>query len=74
MAELNVPFLDIKEQNRRIWPELQEALDGVIPQAQFILGPAVQRFEAAFAEYVRSEVLRGSQQRHVRVAHGLTSL
>ena len=50
--ELNVPFIDIKQQNRRIWSELQEALDGVISQAQFALGPAVERFEAAFAEYI----------------------
>ena len=50
-ATMNVPFLDLKEQNRRIWPELQQALDGVISQSQFILGPAVERFEKAFAAY-----------------------
>jgi len=49
---LAVPFLDLKAQNRTIWPELQEALDGVVSQAQFILGPAVERFEAAFARYI----------------------
>src|SRR3972149_2563048 len=49
---MKVPFIDIEEQNRKIWPELREALDGVISQAQFILGPAVERFEAAFAKYV----------------------
>ncbi len=47
-----IPFLDIRLQNRRIWPELQEALDGVTSQGQFILGPAVERFETAFAPYV----------------------
>lgn len=51
-AKQTVPFLDLKEQNRRIWPELREALDGVMLQAQFILGPAVERFEAAFAKYI----------------------
>ena len=51
-AKMNVPFLDLKEQNRRIWPELQQALDGVVSQAQFILGPAVDRFESAFAAYL----------------------
>jgi dTDP-4-amino-4,6-dideoxygalactose transaminase len=50
--KLTVPFLDLKEQNRRIWPELREALDGVVQQAQFILGPAVERFEKAFATYL----------------------
>ena len=51
-ATVNVPFLDIKAQNRAIWRELQEALDGVVSQAQFILGPAVARFEEAFAQYI----------------------
>ena len=50
--KVSVPFLDIKEQNRRIWPELQQALDAVMSQAQFILGPAVERFESAFARYL----------------------
>jgi dTDP-4-amino-4,6-dideoxygalactose transaminase len=51
-ASLNVPFLDIRQQNQSIWPELQEALDEVTSKAQFILGPAVQRFETAFAAYL----------------------
>lgn len=49
---MSVPFLDLREQNRRIWPEIQEALDAVMSEAQFILGPAVERFERAFAEYI----------------------
>jgi dTDP-4-amino-4,6-dideoxygalactose transaminase len=52
IAKMSVPFLDIKAQNRSIWSELQEALDGVTSQAQFILGPAVERFEKAFAAYL----------------------
>lgn len=51
-AKTRVPFLDLKKQNAAIWPELQQALDGVVTQAQFILGPAVERFEKAFAEYI----------------------
>jgi dTDP-4-amino-4,6-dideoxygalactose transaminase len=51
-VKMNVPFLDIKEQNRRILPELRQALDGVISQAQFILGPPVERFEKAFSAYL----------------------
>ena len=47
-----VPFLDLKAQNRSIWGELQEALEAVTTNAAFILGPAVDRFEARFAEYV----------------------
>ena len=56
---LSVPFLDIRAQNRNIWPELQEALDEVIPQAQFILGPAVERFEVAFAQYIGTKFCVG---------------
>lgn len=48
---LSVPFLDLPAQNRSIWSELQSALEPVITGAQFILGPAVERFEARFAEY-----------------------
>lgn len=47
-----VPFLDLKAQNRSIWSELQAALAPVMSEAQFILGPAVESFEKRFAEYV----------------------
>jgi dTDP-4-amino-4,6-dideoxygalactose transaminase len=49
---MQVPFLDLKAQNRSIWYELQAALQGVMTEAQFILGPAVERFEKRFAEYL----------------------
>jgi dTDP-4-amino-4,6-dideoxygalactose transaminase len=49
---MQVPFLDLKAQNRSIWPEIQAALDPVMSEAQFILGPAVERFEKDFARYV----------------------
>ena len=49
---LQVPFLDLKRQNENLCDELTAALDGVIDNAQFILGPAVARFEAAFAAYL----------------------
>jgi dTDP-4-amino-4,6-dideoxygalactose transaminase len=49
---MKVPFLDLKAQNRSIWFELLSALEDVMSEAQFILGPAVERFEARFAEYV----------------------
>jgi dTDP-4-amino-4,6-dideoxygalactose transaminase len=49
---MQVPFLDLKAQNRSIWDELQAALAPVMENAQFILGPGVDRFEADFAKYV----------------------
>jgi len=59
VAKQNVPFLDLKEQNRRIWHELQQALDGVMSGAQFILGPAVERFETAFSRYIGAQFCVG---------------
>src|SRR5260370_6615418 len=49
---MQVPFLDLKAQNQSIWPEIQSALDPVLAEAQFILGPAVARFEKHFAQYI----------------------
>jgi dTDP-4-amino-4,6-dideoxygalactose transaminase len=46
-----VPFLDLKQQNGAIWDEIQPDLQTLARNAQFILGPAVQSFEAAFASY-----------------------
>ena len=51
-GQLVVPFLDLQEQNRRIRAQLQEAIESVTSRAQFILGPAVERFEKAFARYL----------------------
>jgi dTDP-4-amino-4,6-dideoxygalactose transaminase len=47
-----VPFLDLREAHRRLWPELRAALEPVFGEGQFILGPAVERFERHFADYV----------------------
>jgi dTDP-4-amino-4,6-dideoxygalactose transaminase len=49
---MQVPLLDLKAQNRSIWAELRPALDRVISEAQFILGPAVEHFESCFAQYL----------------------
>jgi len=51
-AEMTIPFLDIRRQNASIWDELQAALEPVMRGAQFILGPAVARFEESFAAFV----------------------
>ena len=69
-VKMGVPFLDIKQQNRRIWPELQQALDGVTSQAQFILGPAVERFEEGLRRLSGPHALCGPEQRHLGPAHG----
>ena len=48
---MQVPFLDLKVQNRSISGELKTALEPVFENAQFILGPQVEQFEADFAAY-----------------------
>jgi dTDP-4-amino-4,6-dideoxygalactose transaminase len=50
--DMQVPFLDLKAQNDSVWPEIQAALKPVMSEAQFILGPAVARFEKHFADYL----------------------
>src|SRR5213593_906128 len=49
---MQVPFLDIKAHNRSIWSDIQASLEPVLAEAQFVLGPAVERFEKHFAKYV----------------------
>jgi dTDP-4-amino-4,6-dideoxygalactose transaminase len=47
-----IPLTDIVAQNEPLWPELNAALAQVYSGAQFVLGPAVERFEQEFAAYV----------------------
>jgi len=58
-AEFIVPFLDLKEHQRRIWPDLERAVGAVLREAQFILGAAVERFETAFARYLGTKFCVG---------------
>src|SRR5580658_2760202 len=58
-TKLTVPFLDLPAENRSIDEELNEAINQVISRGQFILGPAVERFEQAFAEYLGAKYCVG---------------
>jgi dTDP-4-amino-4,6-dideoxygalactose transaminase len=49
---MQVPFLDLRAQNHSLEPKLRTALDSVVSEAQFILGPAVESFESHFADYL----------------------
>ena len=49
---MKVPFLELKEQHRRIREELRSAIDRVIDSGWFALGPEVEAFEAAFAQFL----------------------
>ena len=48
---MNVPLLDIKEQNRSLRPEIEAALGRVLDSNAFILGPEVAELEKELAEY-----------------------
>src|SRR5690242_2346052 len=48
-----VPLFDIKAQHAAIGSELEAAFQRVLRSGQFILGPEVQKFEIAVAEYTR---------------------
>jgi dTDP-4-amino-4,6-dideoxygalactose transaminase len=46
-----IPFADLKTQYRAIKPEIDRAIESVLDNAQFILGPAVASFEKDFAAF-----------------------
>ncbi|MCY0865528.1 MAG: DegT/DnrJ/EryC1/StrS family aminotransferase, partial [Sulfobacillus sp.] len=47
---MRIPAFDLSRQTRRLEPELQAAIAEVALSGQFILGPAVTRFEQTFGE------------------------
>jgi dTDP-4-amino-4,6-dideoxygalactose transaminase len=48
---MNVNLLDLKPQNAALEPELQEAFMRVLRSGHFILGPEVDKFERALAQF-----------------------
>jgi len=48
---MNVPFLDLAAQDREVGAEVRAALAEVLASQAFVLGPHVERFEAAMAAY-----------------------
>jgi dTDP-4-amino-4,6-dideoxygalactose transaminase len=51
MANIKVPYLDLKAQYKTIKPEIDEAVARVLDSCQFVLGPDVAEFERSFATY-----------------------
>src|SRR5271154_2810614 len=51
-GRMNVNLLDLKTQNGVLEPELREAFLRVLRSGQFILGPEVEKFERALAEFI----------------------
>jgi dTDP-4-amino-4,6-dideoxygalactose transaminase len=52
---MNVNLLDLKAQNAALEPELHEAFLRVLRSGHFILGPEVEKFERALAEFTGSK-------------------
>ena len=50
-----VPFVDLKAQYESLKPEMDAALHSALDRTAFVLGPEVDAFERAFAEYVGVE-------------------
>jgi len=46
-----VPFVDLKAQYARLKPQIAEAIQDVLDDGRYILGPAVAKLEAELAEY-----------------------
>ncbi|MBD3403121.1 aminotransferase class I/II-fold pyridoxal phosphate-dependent enzyme [candidate division GN15 bacterium] len=51
---MEIPYLDLRAQNRSIKTELDRAIAEVIATNSFVLGPSVTRFETAFADFCQS--------------------
>ena len=48
---MDVPLLDLRPQFAALEPEIRAAIDGVLADQRFILGPQVSAFEEALAQY-----------------------
>src|SRR6266513_271587 len=51
MANIEVPYLDLKAQYQSIKPEIDAAIARVLDSCQFVLGSEVEGFEQDFAAY-----------------------
>lgn len=67
VADVEVPFLDLRPMHRDLNRELVDAFSSLIDSGAFINGPAVAAFEEAFAAYVGTDIAVG-------VASGLDAL
>ena len=56
---MNIPFVDLKAQYRTIETEVNAAIAQVLQNADFILGSAVDAFEAEFAHYCDADYAVG---------------
>ena len=51
---MQVPFVDLKRQYRKLAAEVEKAVQETLSNCAYIMGPEVRAFEEAFAEYSRA--------------------
>ena len=49
---MNIPLIDLPQQYRNLQPEIDAAILDVVRRGDFILGPEVEQFEKAFADFI----------------------
>ncbi len=54
MSQINVPFLDLRQQMESLRSEIDEAVAEVLDSCAFANGPQVKAFEADFADYCQT--------------------
>ena len=54
-----IPLVDLKAQYRTIRPEVDAAIQKVLDDAAFIMGPDVEKFESEFASFCKANVSIG---------------
>ncbi len=52
---MSIPLVDLKQQYAALRPQMQSAMQRVLENTAFILGPEVQRFEEHFADYCHAK-------------------
>jgi len=52
MTTMRVPFVDLQAQHAPIRDEMERAFRGLVDRGDFILGAAVEQFEAEYAAYI----------------------
>ncbi len=55
-----IPFLSLKENTEAIREEVDRAIGEVIDNTAFVLGPGLERFESAFADYCGAQHCAGT--------------
>jgi dTDP-4-amino-4,6-dideoxygalactose transaminase len=68
-----VPFVDLQAQYRSIKSEMDAAIQRVLDTSAFILGPEVEAFEHAFAEYVGAKFCVGVSNGTAAIQLALTA-